>query len=836
MSKSSNYAGKTIVVDEVVQLAQKNDASMDFFASQLQGDIQKLTKGQVEYNNTYSISVSGTFTVTDIVDAEITLNVYRNGTKLSSSDSVVFGSSVTYVSETGSYKEHGEYASHYKRTITLSDMSSNTESIRVIWTGVDNNAVPISTTIKLDVGERTQYIYSPFTDEGKVKTIATAMWFDTIEGAKTVSFEGTRYLWLRRSTYYNFAEQQFTEWKYYKTDLEYDNKSSDDTADETIRILTPEKYIYFLFDHQTFLVDKRSNDCNNLTFHYEHTGYKTVEVTTGWSVTGCTLTESQKTAQSITVQVPFNTDLTSITVSVTVTCDGKEHPWSMTLNAVDVTAPEQYYGVVDTLPTGDGINGHKVCKGDWCVFKDTAVMYVWNGSQWVGYDSAEDMSVIPLEKVSGALVDLINLGTNDRNTATLLGVFKALCADRAFIKYLQVWGLYVGADKFSVDIAEYDRDTGEKLAKPVFIVSYDGTVVFQINASTGDIFIGTPVADLSAPSTGFMYDASERMLTTKGSNFRVMENGDVYGYFKQVTQFLPFSFEDSLDSSHPFECDFVIPSNATIKKITLSVKALAYRAYSSGAEYESKMFATTGGISWSSVYDTVSISLKKTYYSQYYAKSFDTSENGSHSHTYTKATGLTTDDYAKTNTEYAHSHSYDSVSISNDYTGSSNGHTHSYSKPTISQKNTGTGGQHSHTYTKATGLETDSYATTGSTGSHSHTYTIPAGLLTDVTAEAIKIPSLDHTHDIDVSHGHELVYGIHEGTSPTDVKIYYDNGDGYDSGESLGTFTKITDKVLVGSNVQKFTGSGWKSIKFTSSTLGRLRVQMMIELRVDTTE
>ena len=800
MSKSSNYAGKTIVVDEVVQLAQKNDANVDFFASQLQGDIQKLTKGQVEYNNTYSISVSGTFVVTDLEDAEITLNVYRNGVKLSPSDSVAFGSSITYVSETGAYKEHGEYASHYKRTIALSQMSTNTESIRVIWTGVDDNAVPISTTFKLNVGERVHYAYSVYTDEEKVKT-QPLVWYDTVEGAKTVSSSSTRYLWLKRSTHYDFNNSKYTDWKYYKTDIEYEGKSPDDTATETIRVLTPEKYINFLFDHQTFTVDRRSNDSDNLTFSFVYAGYKTVEVTTDWSVTGCTLTDTQKKAESITVQVPHNTTLTSITVSVTVSCDGKEHPWSMTLTALDVTAPEQYYGVIDvnTIPTGDTIDGHKVCKGDWFVQKSTKTMYVWTGTQWKGYTSATDMNEIPLEKVSVALCDLINLGTDEKTTATLLGVFKALCADRAFIKYLQVWGLYVGADKFSVDIAEYDRDTGEKLAKPVFIVSYDGTVVFQINASTGDIFIGTPVADLSAPATGFMYDASAKMLTTKGSNFKVMENGDVYGYFKQVTQFLPFGFEDSLDSSHPFECDFVIPSNATIKKITLSVKALRYRAYSSSVGYTGNVWLTTGKMA--NIYkQSVSVELTTSYYSDT-DKELDTKSAGEHSHGYTKAKGL-------------------------ELQLSAGGKTEDFSSTTV--------GNHKHSYCLQE-LKTEN-GTTDDAGSHTHTYTIPSSLVTKVEAKDISYSSFDHEHKLDINHNHALQYGIYESTWPSDVKIYYNNGDEYDSGESLGTFTEITDKVLVGSNVQKFTGSGWKSIKFTSNTLGRLRVQMMIELRVDTTE
>ncbi len=207
-------------------------------------------------------------------------------------------------------------------------------------------------------------------------------------------------------------------------------------------------------------------------------------------------------------------------------------------------------------------------------------------------------------------------------------------------------------------------------------------------------------------------------------------------------------------------------------------------------------------LSWDDTLKTVTVDLTRPN-SSAYGLAVTTTAEGSHTHSfqYTKATGLG-DETWTTGTTAQNTDS------------SVTKHTHGYKKQKLT--------------TETTTAETKSSTT------HTHNVTIPAAYLVD--SASVKISGIDHTHTIDVSHNHDLIYGIYEGASPTDVAIYYDNGNGYDSGESLGTFTEITDKVLVGDNVQKFTGSGWKAIKFTSSTLGRLRVQMMIELRVDTTE
>ena len=810
MSKSYNHGGKTLIVDEVVQLA--NDSGSGDFASTLEGLNQKMTQAQVDFYNTYSIAVSGAFVATKNKSAEITLNIYRNDTKLIPSDSVVFGSTISYVSENGTYAEYGEYASHYKRTIPISKLKNQTESIRVVWKGNDANAVPLSTTFKIDVGEVAQYAFSKYTDEDKVKT-QELVWWDTVEDAKSVTSDDLRYLWQRRTSTYDFTNQTYIDWKYYKTDIDYPARSTEDTAKDTIEIITPAKYVNFLSSKNTFTVNRRAKDAEAdiITFSYACSGYKAHEIdsanpwiATAYKSNGEVSQLATGTATTFSFSVKHNEGYSSIVVTATVLTNKgtgleESHAYTLTLTPIDVTLPEKYLGVLTTLPTGGVLpDDSRAENGDWFVFKDTNVMYVYDVSSltWTAYDSSDSLDTIPLEKVSVALGDMINLGTNDHTTATLMGVFKALCADRAFIKFLQVWGLYIGTDKFSVEIAEYDRDTGEKLAYPLFRVSYDGTVVFQINASTSDIFLGTPNTDLTAPLTGLMYNASKKLLTTKDGNFQVMENGDVYGYFKKVTQFVPFGFEDSLDSSHPFECDFVIPEGATVTKITLSVRALKYRAYSTGSTYKSQWNATTGGIAWDETNRKLSLSVKTSTVGSV-SNELTTSSSGKHSHKYIGVTGI------ETQTAY-----------------------------------TGTASSHYHSYTAVKQLKYETFAnsSTTETGAHTHTVDLPSNLLTGVEVSGT-LAGISHTHSIDVSHGHDLIFGIYEGATPTDVNLYCDKGSGYGSAIPLGTFEKLTDYDITSyfkDNDTPSNETGWKAIKFTSSTLGRLRVQLMLELKVST--
>lgn len=264
-----------------------------------------------------------------------------------------------------------------------------------------------------------------------------------------------------------------------------------------------------------------------------------------------------------TISIAQNTT-TSLSFSLNASVGGVEK--KITLAGTMIEYSSKYMGAVDSLPSTDE-EGNKLLEGDWCVLKSDNLMYVYKSNAWVSVTDSQVNSFGELEKMSTALVDMIAIGSTRSTTATVLGIFKLLCADNGFIKFLKTWALFCGAGDetsgFYCRIADHDPATGQALAKPLFIVKYNGNTVFQIDPSTGNVFFGKPNSGLSAPESGFMYKASDGsivskdnmvvinssgIITAKGCYF---ENADISGVLSSVSGIFKGSFDTPTISSLP---------------------------------------------------------------------------------------------------------------------------------------------------------------------------------------------------------------------------------------------------------------------------------------------
>lgn len=193
--------------------------------------------------------------------------------------------------------------------------------------------------------------------------------------------------------------------------------------------------------------------------------------------------------------------------------DGTKEMDRIELQVVDSTLQESYIGVRDEAPSRFD-ETQSLLKGDWYVLKSTNVLYIWNGTSWEEktVDSPGDFSY--LSKVSIAMTDMIKIGTTDKTTATILGLFKYLAADQGFIKFLSVFNLLIeNPDGMSVDIRSRD-EFGVPLAKPVFDVKFKTKSVFRIDPATGNVYLGS----------GFFYQASDESI--RSSSGKVVIDGD----------------------------------------------------------------------------------------------------------------------------------------------------------------------------------------------------------------------------------------------------------------------------------------------------------------------
>ena len=295
--------------------------------------------------------------------------------------------------------------------------------------------------------------------------------------------------------------------------------------------------------------------------------------------------------------------------------------------------------------------------------------------------------------------------------------------------------------------------------------------------------------------------------------------GKMYGNFARVRQYMPFQFEDSLDDTYPMECDFYIPANAIIVSIKLSSKGKNYRSYSKGA-------ASGGGVLTSGVVKgweelvrgTPSLTVTKNSH-----HGIQTESGGEHKHSYKKTNSV------GGSNDGTHSHTVTGTSswqgtqlTTSDpiYPSSVGNHKH-----TVGLK-VDTSGGHSHSTIGYTDADTENG------GAHQH-YLAQDTVVTNVSIAKLTNDQIEHKHNVDTTHSHSLTFGIYESTTPdgVELKCSDDGGSTYGSAVSgMGTGGNVSDLDIT----SQFSGTGWKAIKFTSTRLGRIQAQLVVELLVTT--
>ena len=294
------------------------------------------------------------------------------------------------------------------------------------------------------------------------------------------------------------------------------------------------------------------------------------------SYIGITVGATEKEDEWI-ISIAQNTT-TSLSFSLNASVGGVEKKITLAGTMIDYSS--KYMGAVDSLPSTDE-EGNKLLEGDWCVLKRDNLMYVYKSNAWVSVTDSQVNSFGELEKMSTALVDMIAIGSTQSTTATVLGIFKLLCADNGFIKFLKTWALFCGAGDensgFYCRIADHDPATGQALTKPLFIVKYNGNTVFQIDPSTGNVFFGKPNSGLTAPESGFMYDAANQRIMSKDNKVVINSNGEIIatnGSFSGNINATSGSFTGTLNSaSGTFTGSFITPAIESRPPKTTAVSA-----------------------------------------------------------------------------------------------------------------------------------------------------------------------------------------------------------------------------------------------------------------------
>jgi len=236
-------------------------------------------------------------------------------------------------------------------------------------------------------------------------------------------------------------------------------------------------------------------------------------------------------------------------LTVVVKLDGEEMA-RLELSVIDRTGSALYLGdFSDSLPASSQYG--MLIEGDYFIASETftdsknnqyskGVPYVYrkDGSNWVWSElesTDKDYNTKMLECIGGVMKS----GIAVPSTAALYGwfknlvaqnaVFATLASNEAFIKLLKVYSLFVGTGSrtsgFYVEIADHQK--GSSTQEILFNVWFNGSKVFSIDPSTGNIFLGEPKPSLASPASGFMYRKSDGAIVSANEGIIIDKDGVV---------------------------------------------------------------------------------------------------------------------------------------------------------------------------------------------------------------------------------------------------------------------------------------------------------------------
>ena len=243
---------------------------------------------------------------------------------------------------------------------------------------------------------------------------------------------------------------------------------------------------------------------------------------------------------------------------ITVTGGGRSYNHKSGQSAYDIAREHGYTGteaawIASTLPKpkywGKRSEAPSIdlLEGDYYLSSTDGKVYTYDGSTWSSVDwTADTLASGWGEKFAAALPDMIQLGSNDYTTATVLGFFKVLCADEGFIKFLKAYRLIVGSGSntsgFKFECYDHDADGNE--VTPVIRAVLNGGLLFEIKTDGSGVYVkgngefsgkinaseGTFNGQLNTPGivTGVKTGSAQYKTVTTSTADGSSSNGSIY--------------------------------------------------------------------------------------------------------------------------------------------------------------------------------------------------------------------------------------------------------------------------------------------------------------------